>query len=151
MILRIIRVDQFRLFKIALPQVPETERGCVPVDIPTLKSVEVEWRFLERKRLSLTPSDKSVYIALSAGPKQLRPINAPQVSAGKRLNNHDEHLMLIIPVVGRYNMHEYFDRWPVKNGRGLLLIWPCSTAQRKVFLSYWASKPSPEQHVKEFF
>jgi hypothetical protein len=30
-------------------------------------------------------------------------INAHQVTAGKRLESHDEQLMLIIPVVGRYD------------------------------------------------
>jgi hypothetical protein len=52
--------------------------------------------------------------------------------------------MLIISVVGRYNMQGYCDRWPVMNGRGLLIIGPCSTAQGMVLFSYWASKPSPE-------
>jgi hypothetical protein len=37
-------------------------------------------------------------------------INAHQVTAGKRLKSHDEPLMLIILMVGRYNMHEYCDR-----------------------------------------
>jgi hypothetical protein len=37
-------------------------------------------------------------------------INAHQVAAGKRLKSHDEPLMLIIPVVGRYNMQGYCDR-----------------------------------------
>jgi hypothetical protein len=46
----------------------------------------------------------SVYIALSARPRSLMIINAHQVIAGKRLKSHDEQLMLIIPVVGRYNM-----------------------------------------------
>jgi hypothetical protein len=37
-------------------------------------------------------------------------INAHQVTAGKRLRSHDEQLMLIISVVGRYNMQGYCDR-----------------------------------------
>jgi hypothetical protein len=37
-------------------------------------------------------------------------INAHQVAAGKRLKSHDEPLMLIIPVVGRYNTQGYYDR-----------------------------------------
>ncbi|MCI56334.1 hypothetical protein A2U01_0077585, partial [Trifolium medium] len=41
--------------------------------------------------------------------KTLDGINGHQVAAGKRLRSHDEHLMLIIPVVGRYNMHGYCD------------------------------------------
>jgi hypothetical protein len=58
-------------------------------------------------RLYLTPSDKSVYIALSAEPMSLMAINAHQVTAGKRLKSRDKQLMPIIPVVGRYNMHGY--------------------------------------------
>ncbi|MCI29405.1 hypothetical protein A2U01_0050614, partial [Trifolium medium] len=38
----------------------------------------------------------------SAGPRPLDGINGHQVAVGKRLRNHDEQLMLIIPVVGRY-------------------------------------------------
>jgi hypothetical protein len=37
-------------------------------------------------------------------------INAHQVAAGKRLKSHGESLMLIILVVGRYNMQGYCDR-----------------------------------------
>ncbi|MCI23041.1 hypothetical protein A2U01_0044219, partial [Trifolium medium] len=33
-----------------------------------------------------------------------------QVAAEKWLECHDEQLMLIIPVVGRYNMQGYYDR-----------------------------------------
>jgi hypothetical protein len=72
-------------------------------------------------------------------------INVHQVTSEKRLESHDEQLMLIIPVVGRYITRRCCDRWVVVTRRGLLLIGPCSTAQRKIFLSYWASKPSPEQ------
>jgi hypothetical protein len=32
------------------------------------------------------------------------------VAAGKQLESHDEQLMLIIPMVGRYNMKGYCDR-----------------------------------------
>jgi hypothetical protein len=35
-------------------------------------------------------------------------LNVHQVAAGKRLESHDEQLMLIIPVVGRYNMQRYY-------------------------------------------
>jgi hypothetical protein len=48
--------------------------------------------------------------------------------------------MLIILVVGRYNMQGYCDRWLRLDGRELLLIGSCSTAQGKIFLSYWASR-----------
>jgi hypothetical protein len=37
-------------------------------------------------------------------------IKAHQVAAGKQLKSHDESLMLIIPVVGHYNMQGYCDR-----------------------------------------
>ncbi|MCI63866.1 hypothetical protein A2U01_0085123, partial [Trifolium medium] len=37
-------------------------------------------------------------------------INGHQVAAGKRLRSHDEQLMLIIPMVGRYNTQRYCDR-----------------------------------------
>jgi hypothetical protein len=83
--------------------------GCVPAGIPMLKSIEVEWRFSERKILYLNSNDMSVYIAHSAGPRSLMTINVHQVTAGKRLRSHNEQLMLIIPVVGLYNMQGYCD------------------------------------------
>ncbi|MCI37910.1 hypothetical protein A2U01_0059137, partial [Trifolium medium] len=46
----------------------------------------------------------------SAGPRPLMAINGHQVAAGKRLGSHGEQLMLIIPVVGRYNTQVYCDR-----------------------------------------
>ncbi|MCI58800.1 hypothetical protein A2U01_0080055, partial [Trifolium medium] len=42
--------------------------------------------------------------------KTLDGINGHQVAAGKRLKCHDEQLMFIIPVVGRYNTQRYCDR-----------------------------------------
>jgi hypothetical protein len=54
---------------------------------------------------------RSVYIAPNAGPISLMAINAHQVTAEKRLESHDEQLILIILVVGCYNMHRYCDRW----------------------------------------
>jgi hypothetical protein len=65
--------------------------------------------FREKERLYLTLNDMSVYIAPSAEPRSLMAINDHQVTAGKRLKSHDEQLMFIIPVVGRYNMQEYCD------------------------------------------
>ncbi|PNX68964.1 hypothetical protein L195_g056453, partial [Trifolium pratense] len=50
----------------------ETERGCVPTDTPTLKSVRA---------------------------KALDGINDHQVADGKRLRSLDEQLMFITPVV----------------------------------------------------
>ncbi|MCI75203.1 hypothetical protein A2U01_0096471, partial [Trifolium medium] len=41
--------------------------------------------------------------------KALDGINGHQVAAGKLLKSHDEQLMLINPVVGRYNMLKYSD------------------------------------------
>jgi hypothetical protein len=58
----------------------------------------------------LTPCMRSVYIVPSAGPKSLMPINIHQITAGKRLESHDEQLMSIILVVGRYNRRRYCDR-----------------------------------------
>ncbi|PNX79605.1 hypothetical protein L195_g035591 [Trifolium pratense] len=62
-------------------KVPVEMKGdCVPVDIPTLKSVSPQrWA------------------------KTLDGIYGHQVAAGKQLESHDEQLMLIIPVNGRYN------------------------------------------------
>ncbi|MCI37234.1 hypothetical protein A2U01_0058458, partial [Trifolium medium] len=41
--------------------------------------------------------------------KTLDGINGHQVADGKRLKSHDEQLMLIILVVGRYSMWRYCD------------------------------------------
>jgi hypothetical protein len=38
-------------------------------------------------------------------------INAHQMTVGKRLEIHDEQVMLFILVVDRYNMYGYCDRW----------------------------------------
>jgi hypothetical protein len=70
-------------------------------------------------------------------------INVHQVTAEKRLKSHDEQLMLIIPVVGRYDTRWYRGRWLRTSRHGLHYIGPYSTTQRKIFLSYWVS--SPEQ------
>jgi hypothetical protein len=40
----------------------------------------------------------------------LMAINVHQGTARKRLKSHDEQLMLIILMVGRYNMQRYYDR-----------------------------------------
>jgi hypothetical protein len=37
-------------------------------------------------------------------------LNDHQVVAGKRLESHDEQLMFIIPLIGRYNTQRYCDR-----------------------------------------
>jgi hypothetical protein len=49
-------------------------------------------------------------------------INVHQVTSEKRLESHDEQLMLIIPVVGRYITRRCCDCWVVVTRRGLLLI-----------------------------
>ncbi|MCI26551.1 hypothetical protein A2U01_0047747, partial [Trifolium medium] len=46
-------------------------------------------------------------VYLQGWAKTLDGINGHKVAAGKRLKSHDEWLMLIIPVVGRYNMLGY--------------------------------------------
>ncbi|PNY00383.1 hypothetical protein L195_g023663 [Trifolium pratense] len=51
-----------------------------------------------------------VYITLNARAKTLDDINDHKVAAEKRLESHDEQLMLIILVVSRYNTQVYCDR-----------------------------------------
>jgi hypothetical protein len=62
-------------------------------------------------------------------------INAHQVTAEKRLESHDEQLMLIIPVVGRYNTCGYCDRW--------LRTKPTWTAL------HWALLDGPEEDIPQ--
>jgi hypothetical protein len=50
-------------------------------------------------------------MAPNTGLRPLMTLNDHQMAAGKRLKNYDEQLMLIIPVVGRYDTHMYYDRW----------------------------------------
>ncbi|KAK2415853.1 hypothetical protein QL285_038301 [Trifolium repens] len=59
----------------------------------------------------LTPCDEECLYSPSVGPKSLMTINAHQVAVEKRLERHDEQLMLVISVVGRYNTYGYCDCW----------------------------------------
>jgi hypothetical protein len=60
--------------------------------------------------LYLTPCNEEHIYSPQRWANALDGINGHQMAAGKRLKNHDEQLMLIIPVVGRYNMRKYCDR-----------------------------------------
>jgi hypothetical protein len=64
-------------------------------------------------------------------------INAHQVTAEKWLESHDEQLILIIPVVGCYNMHRYCDRWLRRK--------PTWTAP------YWVLLNGPEENFPQLF
>ncbi|MCI85123.1 hypothetical protein A2U01_0106402, partial [Trifolium medium] len=55
------------------------------------------------------PQEWSIY-SPQRWAKALDGINGLQVAAEKRLKSHDEQLMLITPVVGRYGMRRYHDR-----------------------------------------
>jgi hypothetical protein len=54
--------------------------------------------------------------------------NGHQVIVGKRMKNHNEQLMLIIPVVGHHNAQGYCDPTSVKSLCGLLCFGSYSTA-----------------------
>ncbi|PNY13186.1 hypothetical protein L195_g009835 [Trifolium pratense] len=73
---------------------------------PTFNSVKCGAKVFRVKIVKLA---KVVYIALSAGPKSFDDVNGHQVAARKGPESHDEQLMFIIPVVGRYNTQTYCD------------------------------------------
>jgi hypothetical protein len=111
LILHVIRVDFVWCFMVAPPQFQWVEGGGVFADTLTLKSARVKWRFSERRILYLTLVMRSLYTVPSAKLRLLMALNVHQVTAGKRLKSHNEQLMFIIPVIGRYNIHRYCDRW----------------------------------------
>ncbi|MCI55399.1 hypothetical protein A2U01_0076649, partial [Trifolium medium] len=57
----------------------------------------------------LTPLQEWSIYSLQCWAKALDGINGHQLAAEKRLKSHDEQLMLIISVVGRYSMQRYCD------------------------------------------
>jgi hypothetical protein len=66
--------------------------------------------FSERIILYLTLCNEKYIYSPQCWANALDGINDHQMAAGKQLKNHDEQLMLIIPVVDRYNMRKYCDR-----------------------------------------
>jgi hypothetical protein len=61
-------------------------------------------------------------------------VNVHQVATEKRLKSHDEPLMLIIPVVGRYNMHRYCDRWLRMDSSWVVPHWALLDGPKEDFL-----------------
>jgi hypothetical protein len=62
-------------------------------------------------------------------------INAHQMTVGKRLEIHDEQVMLVILVVDRYNMYGYCDRWLRTK-----LLW---------VVAHWALLDGPEEELPQ--
>jgi hypothetical protein len=100
--------------------------------------------FSKNENVSDSLCEECIY-SPHARPRSLMAINVHQVTVRKRLKSHDEQLMFIIPVSAITLCMDIVTVGRGWSWRGLPFIGLCSTAQRKIFLSCWASKPSPEQ------
>jgi hypothetical protein len=112
---------------------------CRPSDAQV--SLEVEWRFSERKRLYLPHcNEKCIY----------SPPALAKVTDGNKCSSNDCRKTVEKPwwaVNAHHSIVAHYLHVGVltvgwwRRRRGLSLIEPCSTAQRKKFLSYWALGP----------